>query len=108
MKRAVDTRAVQGVLYGVYKALYKIAGASAPAVMRQAAPDAILWAKPNAGLPHLEVGEVVYDATPEFMADVAHQLRQAGAQVIGGCCGTTPTHITAMARRLEQGESSGG
>jgi 5-methyltetrahydrofolate--homocysteine methyltransferase len=76
--------------------------------MRQAAPDAILWAKPNAGLPRLEAGEVVYDATPEFMADVAHQLRQAGAQVIGGCCGTTPTHITAMARRLEHGESSGG
>ncbi len=39
MIRSVDTRAVQGVLYGVYKALYNIAGASAPAVMRQAAPD---------------------------------------------------------------------
>ncbi|MBN2527540.1 MAG: hypothetical protein JXR76_14190 [Deltaproteobacteria bacterium] len=39
MKRAVDSRAVQGVLYGVYKALYNIAGASAAAVMRQAAPD---------------------------------------------------------------------
>ena len=39
MGRTVDTRAVQGVLYGIYKALYKIAGDSAAAVMRQAAPD---------------------------------------------------------------------
>ena len=39
MSRTVDTRAVSAVLYGVYKSLYKIAGASAPAVMRQAAPD---------------------------------------------------------------------
>ena len=39
MSRSVDARAVQGVLYGVYKALYKIAGDSASSVMRQAAPD---------------------------------------------------------------------
>jgi hypothetical protein len=42
MSRAVDSRAVQGVLYGIYKALHKIAGDSAPAVMRQAAPDILL------------------------------------------------------------------
>ena len=42
MGRSVDTRAVQGVLYGVYKALYKIAGDSAAAVMRQAAPDILV------------------------------------------------------------------
>ena len=42
MGRTVDTRAVQGVLYGVYKALYKITGDSASAVMRQAAPDILL------------------------------------------------------------------
>jgi len=64
--------------------------------MRQAAPDAILWAKPNAGLPHMVAGQAVYDATPDYMAQIALQLREAGAQVIGGCCGTTPEHITAM------------
>ena len=64
--------------------------------MRQAAPQALLWAKPNAGLPHLEGDQVVYDATPQYMAEIAHQLRDAGAQVIGGCCGTTPEHILAM------------
>jgi 5-methyltetrahydrofolate--homocysteine methyltransferase len=64
--------------------------------MRQAAPQALLWAKPNAGLPHLEGDQVVYDATPQYMAEIACQLRDAGAQVIGGCCGTAPEHILAM------------
>ena len=68
--------------------------------MRAAAPDAILWAKPNAGLPHLVGDDVVYDATPEEMAQIAVQLREAGAQVIGGCCGTGPAHIAAMAAAL--------
>jgi len=69
--------------------------------MRQAAPQALLWAKPNAGLPHIEGDEVVYDATPQYMAQVARQLRDAGAQVIGGCCGTTAEHIQAMAEALK-------
>ena len=42
MTREVDTRAVQGILYGIYKALHSIAGASAPAVMRKAAPDILM------------------------------------------------------------------
>lgn len=72
-------------------------------VMRLAAPEALLWAKPNAGLPHLsgvEAGQVIYDATPEPMAGIAQQLKAAGAAVIGGCCGTTPAHIAAMAQAL--------
>jgi 5-methyltetrahydrofolate--homocysteine methyltransferase len=69
--------------------------------MRQAVPGALLWAKPNAGLPHIEGDEVVYDATAEYMAQIAHRLRDAGAQVIGGCCGTTPEHIAAMAAALK-------
>jgi 5-methyltetrahydrofolate--homocysteine methyltransferase len=68
--------------------------------MRQAADGAILWAKPNAGLPHVVGEDVVYDAAPEYMAEVARDLRHAGAQVIGGCCGTTPDHIAAMAQAL--------
>jgi 5-methyltetrahydrofolate--homocysteine methyltransferase len=69
--------------------------------MRMAAPQAVLWSKPNAGLPHLVGERVVYDATPEQMAQIALQLRDAGAQVIGGCCGTTPEHIAAMAETLK-------
>jgi methionine synthase I (cobalamin-dependent) len=70
------------------------------AAMAAAAPDAILWAKPNAGLPRLEYDLVVYDANPAAMAQVALRLREAGARVIGGCCGTTPAHIAAMAKSL--------
>ena len=69
--------------------------------MREAQPEAILWTKPNAGLPRLVGDATVYDATPEYMADVALRLRQAGAQVIGGCCGTTPAHVAAIAAALK-------
>jgi 5-methyltetrahydrofolate--homocysteine methyltransferase len=70
-------------------------------VMRQAAPGTTLWAKPNAGLPRLVDDRVAYDATPEFMGRVALQLREVGAQIIGGCCGTTPDHVSAMAATLQ-------
>lgn len=68
--------------------------------MRQAAPEAILWAKPNAGLPHLVDDHVEYDATPESMGQIAPHLFEGGAQVIGGCCGTTPAHLAAMVAAL--------
>jgi methionine synthase I (cobalamin-dependent) len=69
--------------------------------MRQAAPEAILWAKPNAGLPRLLDEGVVYDASPEYMGRLAQQLCAAGAQIVGGCCGTTPAHVGAMASALK-------
>jgi 5-methyltetrahydrofolate--homocysteine methyltransferase len=70
--------------------------------MRRAAPEAILWAKPNAGLPHLVDDEVVYDAGPAYMGRIAGQLAEAGAQVVGGCCGTGPEHMAAMAETLKK------
>lgn len=51
----------------------------------------------NAGLPHTMNGADVFPETPEMMASAVPALRAAGAQVIGGCCGTTPAHIAAMA-----------
>jgi 5-methyltetrahydrofolate--homocysteine methyltransferase len=72
--------------------------------MREVAPDAVLWAKPNAGLPHVEGDRTVYDATPQDMEGVALQLRQNGAQIVGGCCGTTPDHLSAMAKVLRNGQ----
>jgi 5-methyltetrahydrofolate--homocysteine methyltransferase len=72
--------------------------------MRQVAPDAILWAKPNAGLPHVDGDKVVYDATPEQMEAIARELCEHGAQIIGGCCGTTPEHMAAMASTLGNGQ----
>jgi 5-methyltetrahydrofolate--homocysteine methyltransferase len=69
--------------------------------MHAAAPDALLWAKPNAGLPKMIDNEAVYDATPAYMAEIARELCRAGAQVIGGCCGTTPEHIATMGSALK-------
>jgi methionine synthase I (cobalamin-dependent) len=69
-------------------------------LMRAAGPDDVIVAKGNCGLPHYHDGEIRYDGTPEIMADYACLTRDAGARIIGGCCGTTPVHITAMAEAL--------
>jgi methionine synthase I (cobalamin-dependent)/5,10-methylenetetrahydrofolate reductase len=55
-----------------------------------------LSAQPNAGMPREVGGRNMYMASPEYMSTYAHHLVQAGARVIGGCCGTTPEHIKAM------------
>ena len=57
-----------------------------------------LWCKPNAGLPELIDGKTVYRETPEMMASKLKALVQAGANIVGGCCGTTPVHIRAFVR----------
>jgi 5-methyltetrahydrofolate--homocysteine methyltransferase len=62
-----------------------------------------LWAKPNAGLPELIQGKTVFRKTPEEMAADLPALLDAGARIVGGCCGTTPAHIRAMARALRNG-----
>lgn len=60
-----------------------------------------LSVEPNAGLPRLVDGQTVFPDTPEEMAEYALRLKEAGANLIGGCCGTTPVHIQAMARALK-------
>jgi len=50
----------------------------------------------NAGLPHLHEGKNVFDETPEVTASYVKELITAGANLIGGCCGTTPEHISAI------------
>ncbi|MBC7895754.1 MAG: bifunctional homocysteine S-methyltransferase/methylenetetrahydrofolate reductase, partial [Cytophagaceae bacterium] len=55
-----------------------------------------LSAMPNAGMPRAVGGRHMYMASPEYMATYARHLVQGGAKVIGGCCGTTPDHISAM------------
>jgi 5-methyltetrahydrofolate--homocysteine methyltransferase len=54
-------------------------------------------AQPNAGLPQIENGRVIYLESPEAMALRLGDLLSAGARVVGGCCGTTPAHIREMA-----------
>jgi 5-methyltetrahydrofolate--homocysteine methyltransferase len=65
-------------------------------------PDRPLVAKANAGIPHIEDGVVVYDATPEIMAVYAQKVSDLGARLIGGCCGSTPHHLEAMKRSLQE------
>jgi 5-methyltetrahydrofolate--homocysteine methyltransferase len=57
-------------------------------------------AQPNAGLPEVRGETVVYPETPEAMAEGLEQLLATGVSLIGGCCGTTPAHIQALARLL--------
>jgi len=56
-----------------------------------------LSAQPNAGMPRDVDGRSMYMASPEYMATYARHLVQAGAKIVGGCCGTTPEHIRSMA-----------
>jgi 5-methyltetrahydrofolate--homocysteine methyltransferase len=71
--------------------------------MRAENADVVLIAKSNAGIPRLEKGVVTYDATLETMAEYARNVQALGATFIGGCCGSTPDHIRAMAQALGKG-----
>ncbi len=71
--------------------------------MKVAKPDALLMAEPNAGIPTLEGTEAVYKDTPEQMAKFYPSLVKAGANIVGGCCGTTPAHIKALAKSIGRG-----
>lgn len=64
-------------------------------------PDLPLIAKGNAGIPKYVDGHIHYDGTPELMGDYAVMARDAGARIIGGCCGTMPDHLRAMREALE-------
>jgi 5-methyltetrahydrofolate--homocysteine methyltransferase len=66
--------------------------------IRAAVPGAPILIHANAGPPILENGKTVFKETPEYMASYVPELIEAGANIIGGCCGTTPAHITAMAK----------
>ena len=69
--------------------------------MRGANKDIPILVHANAGLPQNVGGEVVFPETPEVMAALAPKLAAAGANIIGGCCGTTPAHIKAMKEALK-------
>jgi 5-methyltetrahydrofolate--homocysteine methyltransferase len=66
--------------------------------MRAAAPAVPILIQANAGLPVVEEGKTVFKETPEYMASRVEDLISAGANIIGGCCGTTPDHIAAIAK----------
>ena len=57
-----------------------------------------LMVQPNAGLPHVEDGVTVFDVSPEDFAAAMADMMDAGASIVGGCCGTTPEYIRALAK----------
>src|SRR5437773_3377738 len=77
-------------LYGVLEQMVEVAGGLPLAI------------QPNAGLPS-RVGErLIYLSSPAYMAEYAARMVDAGARVVGGCCGTTPQHIAAMRETLDR------
>lgn len=76
-------------------------------IMKQAAPGLPLAALPNAGWPEqLEGGRVIYPAAPSYFGEYAKAFTEAGASLVGGCCGTTDAHIAAMRKALDSPEKS--
>jgi 5-methyltetrahydrofolate--homocysteine methyltransferase len=66
----------------------------------EAAPEVPLWIKPNAGVPRVVGDAVVYEADPETLAEHIRDYARRGASIVGGCCGSTPDHIAAIAGAL--------
>jgi 5-methyltetrahydrofolate--homocysteine methyltransferase len=60
-----------------------------------------IYAQPNAGQPQLVDGRAVYKVTPEDFAAAAEKIHSLGINIIGGCCGTSPEHIKAMAEKVK-------
>jgi 5-methyltetrahydrofolate--homocysteine methyltransferase len=69
----------------------------------ETAPNFPIWAKPNAGVPHIDVQteQSIYDMTPEDMANYAKKYVALGARVVGGCCGSTPEHVAAIVKAVK-------
>ena len=68
--------------------------------MHEAAPAVYLVAKPNAGIPRMVKRQVVYDATPARMAELAISYVELGASIVGACCGSSPEHVAAIAAAI--------
>jgi len=74
-------------------------------VLERMVPEAeglALAIQPNAGLPSRAGERVIYFSSPAYMAEYAERMVQAGARLVGGCCGTTPQHIAAMREVLDR------
>ncbi len=70
--------------------------------MRRVVSDRPILVHANAGLPTLHGGRPVWPDTPEYMARLVPELLAAGASIVGGCCGTTPDHVRAIRRAVDE------
>ena len=69
--------------------------------MTAAAPDAVVVVKGNCGIPEYRGAEIFYSGTPELMAEYAHLAIDAGAKIIGGCCGTSCNHLKSIRQAID-------
>lgn len=69
--------------------------------MTEAKPDATVIVKGNCGIPQFHGTEIHYSGTPELMADYVRLAIDAGAKIVGGCCGTSFAHLAAMRNALD-------
>ncbi len=70
--------------------------------VKASSANVLIYAEPNAGKPQLVDGRAVYKVTPEDFATAIEKIHSAGVNIIGGCCGTTPQHIEAVAKKLKE------
>ncbi|MCK5849479.1 MAG: homocysteine S-methyltransferase family protein [Kiritimatiellae bacterium] len=71
--------------------------------LRATAPDHPILVHANAGMPTNVNGQDIFPETPDFMADKSTAVVDAGANIVGGCCGTTPEHISAIVSAVKKG-----
>jgi len=69
--------------------------------VRSAGKETPVFAEPNAGKPELVDGQAVYTVTPDEFAAACGEMLKAGIRILGGCCGTSPEHIRAVAQALK-------
>lgn len=69
--------------------------------LTEAYPEAIVIAKANCGIPEIQGDAVVYTGTPDLMGKYMHMALDAGASIVGGCCGTSPHHLAAMRQAMD-------
>ena len=78
------------------------------AMGRPSNSDPVRSIMPNAGLPQRLEGRFIYAASAEYFGTVTPRLLEAGARIVGGCCGTTPEHIAAMRAAIDAAEATAG
>lgn len=75
--------------------------------MTEADPNAVVIVKGNCGIPEFRGAEIHYSGTPPLMADYARLAVDAGAKIIGGCCGTSCEHLAAMRQAIDSHNTRG-
>jgi len=107
--RSSDGTSVEDFCSAMHSARVDIIGANCGAgplellkVVRRLArqTDLPISAYMNSGFPEYHEGRYIYRSTPEYLGDMARKMADAGASIIGGCCGTTPAHITSIAQAV--------